>query len=257
VSQEREPLPTHVRDTADLPPAYAAALERGIATLGIQLDAGARDAIDGHVRLLLAWTAAINLTAIREPGAVGLGHVVDSLTALDAIRRLGAHRVLDLGSGGGFPGIPLAAALPGLEVALVESVAKKARFLEVSTAATGLASRVTVVPARAEALAADPRQRRAWPIVTARAVASMPDLVELAFPLLRPGGALIAWKRGDVAEELDAAHRAIEGLGGGGIDTLDVAVPGLDQHRLVIATRTGTVPDGYPREPAIRRRRPW
>jgi 16S rRNA (guanine527-N7)-methyltransferase len=88
-------------------------------------------------------------------------------------------------------------------------------------------------------------------------VASLPDLVELAFPLLTERGALIAWKRGDLAVELDAARRAIEGLGGGSLDTLDIVVPGLDQHRLVIATRTGTVPAGYPRDPAVRRRRPW
>ncbi len=257
MSREREPLPTHVRDTPDLPPAYADALEPGLAALGIRLDPGARDAIDGHVRLLLAWTGSINLTAIREPGAVALGHVIDSLTGLDAIRRRGVDRVLDLGSGGGFPGIPLAAALPGLEVTLLESVAKKARFLEVAAAATGLAPRVSVVTARAEALGGDRQHRDAWPIVTARAVASLPDLVELAFPLLTQGGALIAWKRGDLTLELAAARRAVEGLGGGSLDTMDFAVPGLDRHRLVIATRTGTVPAGYPRDPAVRRRRPW
>jgi 16S rRNA (guanine527-N7)-methyltransferase len=257
VSREREPLPTHVRDTPDLPPAYADALEPGLAALGIRLDPVARDAIDGHVRLLLAWTGSINLTAIREPGAVALGHVIDSLTGLDAIRRRGVNRVLDLGSGGGFPGIPLAAALPGLEVTLLESVAKKARFLEVAAAATGLAPRVSVVTARAEALAGDRQHRDARPIVTARAVASLPDLVELAFPLLTERGALIAWKRGDLTLELDAARRAVEGLGGGSLDTVDIAVPGLDRHRLVIATRTGTVPAGYPRDPAVRRRRPW
>jgi 16S rRNA (guanine527-N7)-methyltransferase len=257
VSREREPLPTHVRDTAELPPAYADALERGVTALALRLDPAARSAIDGHVRLLLAWTPAINLTAIREPGEVALGHVIDSLTALDAIRRRGVDRALDLGSGGGFPGIPLAAALPGLHITLLESIAKKARFLEVATAATGLAPRVSVVTARAETLGRDSRHRGAWPLVTARAVASLPELIELAFPLLTQRGALIAWKRGDPAVELEAARRALEGLGGGSLDTQEVGVEGLDDHLLVIATRTGTVSADYPREPAARRRRPW
>jgi 16S rRNA (guanine527-N7)-methyltransferase len=83
------------------------------------------------------------------------------------------------------------------------------------------------------------------------------DLVELAFPLLRPGGILIAWKRGDLEEDLGAARRAIAALGGGTLAVQDVDVPGLDGHRLVVATRTGRVPDQYPRDPANRKRRPW
>ena len=257
MSREREPLPTHVRDTPALRPAYDDALNPGLDALGLQLEPAARDAIDGHVRLLLAWTPAINLTSIREPGAVAVAHVIDSLTALEMIRVRGVDRLLDLGSGGGFPGIPLAAALPGLGVTLVESIAKKAHFLEVSTGATGLAPRVSVLAARAEALADDPGHHGAWPLVTARAVASLADLVELTFPLLADRGALIAWKRGDLASETDAARRAIEALGGGSLAIDDVAIEGLAGHRLVIATRTGSVPDGYPRDPAARRRRPW
>jgi 16S rRNA (guanine527-N7)-methyltransferase len=257
VNREREPLPTHVWDTPELPTAYTDALDRGLEALGLRLVPGARAAIDGHVRLLLAWTPAINLTAIREPGAVAVGHVIDSLTAVDAIRARGVDRLLDLGSGGGFPGIPLAAALPDLRVTLLESIAKKARFLAVATQAVGLAPRVSVLTARAEDLADEPAHGGGWPLVTVRAVASLADLVELAFPLLADGGALIAWKRGDAGDESAAARRAIDALGGGTLTTHEPAIDGLDGNRLVIATRTGTVPSGYPRDPAARRRRPW
>lgn len=253
----REPLPTRVEATPPLPPAYDDALRRGLAELDVALPTTARTAIDGHVRLLLAWTAAINLTAIREPSAVATLHVVDSLSAVPWLDPRRPTRLLDLGSGGGFPGIPLAAALDRAAVTLLEPVAKKARFLETAIAATGLDGRVAVVPARAEALAADPLERGRWAIVTARAVGALADLIELAFPLLEPGGALVAWKRGALDDELAAARRALEALGGGTLDIVLVAATGLAEHRLVVATRNGTVPARYPRDPAARRRRPW
>ena len=254
---EREPLPTRVQDTAALPPAFGHALGRGLAELGLVLDPPARAAIDGHARLLLAWTAAINLTAIREPTAVATGHVVDSLTAVRWLRASDAVRVLDVGSGGGYPGLPIAAALPAAAVTLLEPIAKKATFLRTVVEATGLAVRVAVVTARAEDLAADPDRRATWSTVTARAVGPTADLVELAFPLLARGGALVVWKRGDLDAELAAARRTIDALGGGTLEVHDVAVDGLPGHRLVVATRTGRVPDQYPRDAAARRRRPW
>jgi 16S rRNA (guanine527-N7)-methyltransferase len=254
---EREPLPTRVQDVPTLPTAYALALERGLADLGLALDAAARATIDGHVRLLLAWTTAINLTAIREPAAVATAHVVDSLSAVPWLRARRAVRVLDIGSGGGFPGLPIAAAMPGTAITLLEPIGKKAAFLRTVVEAIGLADRVRVEAARAEALASDGKRRGRWSVVTARAVASTADLVELAFPLLEPGGSLVAWKRGDLDEELGAARRAIDALGGGTLEIHDVAVGGLPDHRLVTATRRGRVPDAYPRDPAARRRRPW
>jgi 16S rRNA (guanine527-N7)-methyltransferase len=257
VDRLREPLPTRVESTPDLPPAYAVALEDGLASLAINLPPAARAAIDGHARLLLAWTTAINLTAIRDPGAVAVAHVVDSLTAVPVLRERGVTRFVDLGSGGGYPGLPLAAVLPAERALLLEPIAKKAAFLAVAAAATGLDPTVEAAAVRAEALAADPRHRGRWPAVTARAVAGLADLVELAFPLLAPGGCLVAWKRGDIAAELTAAERAIDALGGGSVIVRPVDVAGLDGHRLVIATARGRVPPAYPRDPSMRRRRPW
>ena len=205
---------------------------------------------------------AINLTAIREPGAVATAHVADSLTALPWLAGRGAPSILDLGSGGGFPGLPLAAALPDTEVLLLEAVAKKARFLDTVVAATGLAERVRVVPARAEALARAPEHRDAWSVVTARAVAATADLVELAFPLLAPGGALVAWKRGDLQAELAAAERALHGPrrwapgrhpGRSGPARPGRPCPGHrhpERHRPACPTRTRAIP-------AVRARRPW
>ena len=258
LGRSREPLPTRVEDGPPLPPAYADALEAALAGLAIDLDPVARAAIDGHVRLLLAWNASINLTAVRDPAHVAVRHVADSLTARDVLEMDGIDAFLDIGSGGGFPGLPLAASLPSVEALLVDSIGKKARFLEVAAAATGLAGRVRVGSVRAEALAVDRRHRERWPAVTVRAVAALAELVELAFPLLAPGGLLIAWKRDSIDAEATAGRRAIEALGGGSLEVRPIAWTGLDGHVLVLVRRDrGAVPSGYPRDPAERRRHPW
>jgi len=261
VDHPREPLPTLVDQTPELSSTYSRGLDDALRAMGVALKPAERAAIDGHVRLLLAWTSAINLTAIREPAAVATAHVADSLTALSWLRGRDVPALMDLGSGGGFPGLPLAASLPQTDVLLLEAVGKKARFLETAVSATGLHEHTRVVAARAEALARAHEHRDAWSVVTARAVASTADLVELAFPLLAPGGSLIAWKRGDLDAELAAAERAVAALGGGRLEVIPVggAVADLQGHALVIATRrvTGRVPDAYPRDPALRARRPW
>ena len=232
-------------------------MAEGLTSLGLALDAAALAAIDGHVRLLLAWTEAINLTAIRDPAAVARLHVIDSLTAVPSLRRLDADGLLDLGSGGGFPGIPLAASLPSWRGLLVDSTGKKAAFLDTTVRAIGLHERVAVAPVRAEALAVDQRHRGRWPVVTARAVGALAELIELAFPLLSVGGALVAWKRGPLEAELVSAGRALDAIGGGEIEVVDTSPAALPGHRLAIVTKRSPTPAGYPRDPAERRRRPW
>jgi 16S rRNA (guanine527-N7)-methyltransferase len=257
VVRPREPLPTRVEDTPALPPAYDAAIEAGLEALHLTIPPAAREAIDGHVRLLLAWTSAINLTAIRDPGAVALAHVVDSVAVLPVLRDRGVDRFLDLGSGGGYPGLPVAAALPAARALLVEPIRKKATFLTTVTRAVGLHGTIEAAPVRAEALAADRRHRGRWPAITARAVAGLGELVELAFPLLDRDGVLVAWKRGDLGVELAEGERAMAALGGGRIELVPVTVPGLEGHCLVVATATGVAPAAYPREPGVRKRRSW
>jgi 16S rRNA (guanine527-N7)-methyltransferase len=253
----REPLPTRVEVTPELPAQYAHALDAGLRALGLDLPEPARTAIAGHVRLLLAWTDAINLTAIRDPEAVAIAHVADSLSAVQVLRERGVDRFIDLGSGGGFPGLPVAAALPAARGLLIEPVVKKARFLTTTIEATGLSSIAEAAAVRAEALARDGRHRGQWPAVIARAVANLADLVEMALPLLEPGGILVAWKRGDLAAELAAADRSLAALGGGTVEILPVTVPGLTGHQLVVVTALGRVAETYPRDPAVRKRRPW
>jgi 16S rRNA (guanine527-N7)-methyltransferase len=257
VDRPREPLPTRVKDTPELPATYATALDAGLRGLGLELPPDARTAIDGQARLLLSWTAAINLTAIRDPAAVATAHVVDSLTALPVLRGRGIDRFVDIGSGGGYPGLPVAAALPAARALLLEPIRKKAAFLSTVIDAVGLAGTVEAAPVRSESLAGDRRHRGRWPAVLARAVAGLGELVELALPLLEPEGILVAWKRGDLGDEWEGAERALEALGGASLETVVVVAPGLPGHCLVVATAGSGAPAMYPRDPAARRRRPW
>ena len=139
----REPLPSGVEGLPELPPAALAVLDAALATLGLDdLAEPARTALADHLRLLLAWNTAINLTAIRDPAEAVRRHIVDSLTAVPILRDVAVDAFVDLGSGGGFPGLPLALGLPARRALLVESVAKKARFLEVAAAAAGATGRI-------------------------------------------------------------------------------------------------------------------
>jgi 16S rRNA (guanine527-N7)-methyltransferase len=256
LNRTREPLPTRVQGLPPLPAEYERTLESGLAAIGVGLDSSAHRAIDDQVRLLLAWNASINLTAIREPSGVALRHVVDSLSALPLLSSWGVSRLLDIGSGAGYPALPLATALP-ISAGLVESIGKKAAFLRVAAEAMRIGERVTVHGVRVEQLAADEAARERWPVVTARAVASLGDLVELAFPLLSVGGRLVAWKGGDLRQELAAARRATDALGGGQLDVHPANVPGLPDHVLVVVRKRAPTPIDYPRDPATRRRTPW
>jgi 16S rRNA (guanine527-N7)-methyltransferase len=214
------------------------------------------EGIGDHVRLLMAWNQAINLTGIREPGAIALEHVLDSLTAVSFLRRAGVSEFVDLGSGGGFPGLPLAVALPARRALLVESVGKKARFLATAAECIGIHDRVHIAATRAETLAADPHHRGQWQAVTARAVAGMSELVELALPLLMVGGLLVAWKRRPAEPELEMARMALHRVGGRVVRLEAVTVPGLEDHVLVVIEKVGETPAQFPRDPAARRRHP-
>jgi 16S rRNA (guanine527-N7)-methyltransferase len=257
---DRAPLPADPSLCPALPDTAIARFDGGCASLGLgDLPDGARDGILGHLRLLLAWTVAVNLTAIRDPEAAVVGHLLDSLAAVPLLRAAGVRRFVDLGSGGGYPGLPLALALPAERALLVDSVVKKAAFLEVAVAAAGVVDQVAVASVRVENLAGDRVHRERWPAVTVRAVASLPELVELAFPLLVPGGILLAWKRAGHGDEETRGLQAVAALGGGSMEVapLPAAIAGLGDHRLVVVRKTGPTGRDWPRPPAERKRRPW
>jgi 16S rRNA (guanine527-N7)-methyltransferase len=231
-----------------------------------------RAGLDAQVRLLRAWNAAINLTALRSDEAIARGHVLDSLLAVPYLRTLvdSAPTILDLGSGAGYPGIPVALALPARRLMLVDSIRKKAAFLEVVARATGDALRAAgatppeliAVAERAEDLADEPDQREAWDLVLARAVGSVAEVAELGLPLIRRGGHLAVWKRdagdGSLEREVGNAGRLVAALGGANARIVPLAAAvrlGLAGHCLVVVAKRRQTPDCYPRSAGERRRR--
>lgn len=231
-----------------------------------------RDAIDAHVRLLLAWNAAINLTALRTPEQIARNHVLDSLICVAALRDLGAClSLLDIGSGAGFPGLPLAITVPTGRTALVDSIGKKARFLAVAAAQVveALANggqeppAITAIGERAEELGHQPVQREGWDVVTARAVGTIAEVAELGLPLASRGGHVVCWKLdsgdGALQTEIAAARRICQAAGGGKPRIIRLAAAdrvGLSGHCLVAIEKRRPTPDRYPRAAAERRRSP-
>jgi 16S rRNA (guanine527-N7)-methyltransferase len=215
------------------------------------LPAGADERFATLLDLVAAEPAAI--TTVRDPAEGVDAHVADSLVALDLAPVRAAHHVADLGSGGGFPGLALAIALPEAHVALVESVGRKCAFLAAVAAELGLAN-VAVVNFRAEAW---PAGIGAHDLVVARALASLPVLIEYAAPLLEAGGALVAWKgRRDPAEEADgAAAAAALGMSAPGAIPVEPFARARDRH-LYLTSKVSPTPARYPRRPGMARKRP-
>jgi 16S rRNA (guanine527-N7)-methyltransferase len=216
---------------------------------------GLRPSAPRQLELLLDLVAVepVSISAVRNP-AVGVDvHVADSLVGLDLEAVRAASRVADLGSGGGFPGLVLAVALPGAHVSLVESVGRKCAFLDRAAAAMAL-DNVSVIPGRAEEWAAGIGSND---LVTARALAPLPVLVEYAAPLLEIGGVLVAWKgRREPAEEADAAAAAaVLAMDSPVAHEVD-AFPGAGKRHLYLSLKVGSTPNGYPRRAGMARKRP-
>lgn len=188
--------------------------------------------------LLLVENEKVNLTRIDDPAVVAYRHYLDSLAAVEAVRVLGMEdkplSVLDLGSGAGFPVLPLAVARPGWRFVSVEATWKKCQFQETASSWLGLGN-VRVVHGRGEELAHAGEFRERFDVVVARAVSEMRVLAELALPLVKVGGVLLAWKGPSAGEELEAAKSAISILGGGQARLLRYSFGQLEQ-----------VPDGVP-----------
>jgi 16S rRNA (guanine527-N7)-methyltransferase len=273
----RPQLPTDAASLTPMGPAFDAALDDGLGELGLLDDAAAsavaRRSYEVHARLLREWGAAINLTAIRDPAEVARRHVCDSLSAVSVLRqRLTAGAtLLDLGSGGGYPGLPLGAALPLGRVGLVDATSKKARFLAVAARAvvTTLEAgrrgtdvptpRIEAIHERAEDLADDGGERAGADVVTARAVGALAEVIEIGLPLLREGGILVAWKREEeragLGAELRDAGSIIRACGGGHLEVVVVSARSLPGHRLVVVPKSRPTPAAFPRPASVRRRR--
>jgi 16S rRNA (guanine527-N7)-methyltransferase len=230
-------------------------LEADAPALAAYLPPGFADAAERYSALLLEANDRLNLTRVVDPEPVARLHLLDAVAALPIIDRLAPLLALDLGSGGGVPGIPLALARPRMRWLLVDSVAKKVDALRSFVAALGLPN-VEPLTGRAELLGRADDHRERYDLVTARACAALPVLAEYALPLLAVGGTLLAWKGPMAADELRAGTEAAATLGGGMPEVEPTGVPALADHRFVLIRKQRITPTRYPRRPGDPSRRP-
>lgn len=232
-------------------------LKTGFRALGLseKSDASIPDLIR-YAELLIEKNKVMNLTAITEPEEIAALHFLDSIALLN-LSDFSQKRVIDVGTGAGFPGLPLKILEPSMDLTLLDSQNKRIEFLREVCQELKMTTKITCVHGRAEDIAMNPEQRESFDIAISRAVAALPILAELCLPLVKPGGKFLAMKSLDSDEELRASERAI-GLLGGQLESLETyQVPGTAiRHRLIVIEKKQETPEKYPRAYAKIKRKP-
>ncbi|MCU0492831.1 MAG: 16S rRNA (guanine(527)-N(7))-methyltransferase RsmG [Chloroflexaceae bacterium] len=242
------------RESQQLEPGLRALLADTAAAWGLTLNDHQLDQFGLYAHELRRWNEQVNLTAITDEAGIVVRHFLDSLWCARAWGEPPA-RLVDIGTGAGFPGLVLKLLRPTMQLTLAESVGKKTAFLQHMVGLLELTD-VAVLTARAEELGRDPQHREQYDVATARAVADLRVLTEYCLPLVRVGGRLLAPKSAAVDEELAAAQAAIKQLGGQLLAVETVTLPGLEPRRMVIIEKVAPTPASYPRAVGVPGRRP-
>jgi 16S rRNA (guanine527-N7)-methyltransferase len=223
---------------------------------GVELsDIQAQQIVD-YATMLMEWNTRFNLTAIAEEAAILKLHFVDSLTALSVLPASQGLRLIDVGTGAGFPGLPLKIARPDLNVTVIDGTAKKIGFCQEVIRRLKL-DKARALHGRSEDLAHQAAHRERYDVVVARAVASLPALVEYLLPFLRIGGVCIAMKGSAAEQEADEAQAAIKTLGASLERIQTVVLPGLpDKRALIVIHKHTCTPEKYPRAAGAPRNQP-
>lgn len=222
-------------------------LSEGAAAFSAGLGAGQTARLMKYKELLLEWNTKINLTAIEEDRDIIIKHFIDSLSILPYLRNT-SERLVDVGTGAGFPGIPVKIAYESTKVLLLDSLDKRVTFLKTVIGELGLEG-IDALHARAEEAGADPLYRESYDVSVARAVANLPVLLEYCLPLVKTGGIFIAMK-GSSTEELGASKKALEILGGEIEEVRELTLPFSDITRnIVVVKKLRQTPTKYPRKP--------
>ena len=228
----------------------------GSAELGVKLDDAQLSQFNRFTDLLLKWNNKFNLTRITEPQEIAVKHYLDSLSILVFMNIPTGSSIIDVGTGAGFPAIPLKIARPDLKITMLDSVRKRLAFLEEAIRELNL-SDMRTIHSRAEDAGRDKSQRERYDFVVARAVSRLNVLAELCMPFCRVGGRFAAYKGPDIADEIEEAVKAIRTLGGEIEAVHQFTLPCSDQRRtLVVVRRSSPTPAEYPRKSGIPERSP-
>ncbi len=233
-------------------------LVQGARELDILLSPEQTGTFQSYYEELVSWNQRMNLTAIVEYREVQVKHFLDSLTTVSVLPRevTARGRIIDIGSGGGFPGLPIKVAFPGTRLTLLDSVGKKTAFLAHLVDVLGL-EKVEVCTGRAEDAALRPQLREGFDVVTSRGVAPMRVLMELTLPYCRVGGLVVTMKKGELEREVEDSLHAIDVLGGALREISNVEVEGLRDGRvLVVVEKVKPTPIKFPRRPGLPAKRP-
>lgn len=218
---------------------------------GIELTAEQLDKFDQYQQLLLEWNQQINLTAIIEPYEVQVRHFLDSLSLFKFVELKEAMRVVDVGTGAGFPGLPMHIVMPSLHTTLLDSTNKKLKFLDTVIDTLNLHG-VKTVHARAEDAAREQTHRENYDIVVARAVARLPVLLEYTLPYVRLGGYFVAMKGTTIYDEINDSNQALKILGGVVENVYEVNLPDVETtHYVTLIKKAQSTPSLYPRKAGI------
>jgi len=199
-----------------------------------------------YQNMLLKWNERVNLTAITQPAEIMEKHFLDSLMLLRAWEIPQGARVIDVGTGAGFPGVPLKIARPDIELVLLDALQKRTVFLRELSAALGQSNEV--LHARAEQAAYEPTLRERFHVAAARAVAGLPLLCELCIPFVEAGGAFLAPKGPESALEAQSAQSAVSVLGGAGIKSYEYSLPTFGDRVVYVIEKSSQTPLKYPRK---------
>jgi 16S rRNA (guanine527-N7)-methyltransferase len=226
------------------------------ALFNIRLTGRQVTALVTYEKELLEWNQKFNLTAIRDSESIRTKHFLDSLSCALAWKSSPPSQLIDVGTGAGFPGIPLKILYPNLSLTLVESVGKKAMFCQHIVSVLGL-EQVDVIQARAEDLGQNPQYRETFDWAIARAVANLNVLSEYLIPLVKLGGGMLAQKGENGPAEAQSAEEAMKLLGGKLKQLIPVHLPSVAEDRyLVIVEKIAATPPRYPRKPGIPMKQP-
>ncbi len=231
-------------------------LEQKLGELGIKQDQNQLERFHKFYQLLIEWNKVMNLTGITEYEDVVEKHFVDSLSIIKAIDLSGIHTVIDVGTGAGFPGIPLKIAFPHLRVVLLDSLNKRIKFLDEVISQLGL-TEIRTIHGRAEEYARKEEYREQFDLCVSRAVANLSTLSEYCLPYIQVGGIFVPYKSGEIDDEVEQSKKAVRILGGNIKEVMKFELPGTDIHRsFVLIHKEQHTQKKYPRKAGIPAKEP-